>query len=192
MNRKERLIIAKSKKADKHTVKIKIWGSMSDQQNNKEEHRAAAQYVVFEIDKEEYGVKLVDLKEIIKIPELTPLPNAPEFFAGVFNLRGKIIPVIDLEKRFSMKREHPAVPERILIAEQGNDLYGMIVDRVAGTIKIPQNQIQKPQAVGVFKINEAYLDGIATLNGATGRLVIILNIKKILSPGELIALGKQN
>lgn len=192
MNRKECLIIAKSKKADKHTVKIKIWGSMSDQQNNKEEHRATVQYVVFEIDKEEYGVKLVDLKEIIKIPELTPLPNAPEFFAGVFNLRGKIIPVIDLEKRFSMKRERPAVPERILIAEQGNDLYGMIVDRVAGTIKIPQNQIQKPQAVGVFKINEAYLDGIATLNGAAGRLVIILNIKKILSPGELIALGKQN
>lgn len=152
----------------------------------------ASQYVIFEIDREEYGVKLIDLKEIIKILELTPLPNAPEFFAGVFNLRGKIIPVIDLEKRFSLKREAPRISEHILITEQGSDLYGMIVDKVVGTIRIAAEKIQKPQSIGVFKINESYIDGLATLEQNGGRLVIILNIKKILSPEELAELGKQS
>ena len=159
--------------------------------NKQDAGKDAAQYVIFEIDTEEYGVKLVDLKEIIKILELTPLPNAPQFFAGVFNLRGKIIPVIDLEKRFSLKRETPRVSEHILITEQGNDVYGMIVDKVAGMTRIRAEKIQKPQSVGIFKINESYIDGLATMEQNGGRLVIILNIKKILSPEELAELGKQ-
>lgn len=159
--------------------------------NKQDAGKDAAQYVIFEIDREEYGVRLVDLKEIIKILELTPLPNAPQFFAGVFNLRGKIIPVIDLEKRFSLKREAPRISEHILITEQGSDLYGMIVDKVVGTIRIAAEKIQKPQSIGVFKINESYIDGLATLEQNGGRLVIILNIKKILSPEELAELGKQ-
>lgn len=164
----------------------------SEKANDKSQsNKDAAQYVIFEIDKEEYGVRLVDLKEIIKVLELTPLPNAPQFFAGVFNLRGKIIPVIDLEKRFSLKRETPSVSEHILITEQGNDLYGMIVDKVVGTIRISAENIQKPQSIGVFKINESYIDGLATVEQKGGRLVIILNIKKILSPEELAELGKQ-
>lgn len=154
-----------------------------------------SQYVVFKIDNEEYGVKLTDLKEIIKIPELTPIPRAPDFFAGVFNLRGRIIPVIDLEKRFSMKREKPQIAEHVIIAEQKNDLYGMIVDEMVGTIKIPQSEVKRPQAAGVFKLNEAYIDGIATpeaagKNGQRNRLIIILNIHKILSPQELVDLAK--
>ena len=164
----------------------------SEKTNDKsQKSKDAAQYVIFEIDKEEYGVKLVDLKEIIKILELTPIPSAPQFFAGVFNLRGKIIPVIDLEKRFSLTRETPRLSEHILITEQGSDLYGMIVDKVAGTIRIPAESIQKPQSFGVFKINESYIEGLATIERKDGRLIIILNIKKILSPEELAELGKQ-
>lgn len=157
--------------------------------NNNEEFE---QYVLFQIDREEYGVKLIDLKEIIKIPELTPLPNAPEYFAGIFNLRGKIIPVIDLEKRFSLKRETSNFAEHILISEQNGELYGIIVDRVPGTIKISPNQIQKPQSSGIVKINEAYIEGIATIGDTdeNRKLIIILNINKILSPSELAEFNK--
>lgn len=161
------------------------------EENSKQAEGPVEQYVVFEIDREEYGVLLTDLKEIIKIPELTPLPNAPEFFAGVFNLRGKIIPVIDLEKRFHLKREHRAFAEHILVTELENDLYGMIVDKVMGTVRISISAIQKPQKIGGGGIDEAYIEGIAALkNGSSDRLIIILNVRKILSPQELIELAK--
>lgn len=181
---------------------------------NKSAELDLAQFVVFEIDREEYAVRLTDLKEIIKIPELTPLPNAAPFFSGVFNLRGKIIPVIDLEKRFHLKRERPPVSEHILITELGQDLYGMMVDKVSGTIRLPEAAIQKPQSIGVASIDEQYIEGIAAVTEAAKpfsssspdsardkqskqdkkqkkRLIIILKINKVLSPEELIELARQ-
>ncbi len=167
---------------------------MATQDKTADKKDSIQQYVAFEIDGEEYGVRLTDLKEIIKIPELTPLPNAADFFAGVFNLRGKIVPVIDLEKRFHLKRERQVFAEHILVTEQENDLYGMIVDKVLGTVRVSDTSIQKPQHIGNSGISEEYINGIAAIKDektSKNRLIILLNVSKILSTRELIELASQ-
>ncbi|MEW5785269.1 MAG: chemotaxis protein CheW [Bacillota bacterium] len=142
------------------------------------------QLVVFSLEKEEFACKINDVREVLKMVRVTPLPRSLEFVEGVINLRGEVIPVIDLRKRFGLPAAERTAGSRIIIVEVGTTMIGLIVDSVTEVIRLPDKQIQvTPEHVagtrtylilGVGKINE--------------RLLIILNLEHILTSEEQIAL----
>lgn len=174
---------------------------MSQVENATQNNNETIQLVVFELDKEEYAVEIKDLQEIITIPEITPIPNAPKFIKGILNLRGKISVVVDLEKRFNLIREHENKNDgNIVITEVEENSFGLIVDRVNEIITVPLSSIQATPALVSSKIEAEYLKGVVVVvdqnkdqkKGETkgSRLIILLDIKKMLKEKELLQLGK--
>jgi purine-binding chemotaxis protein CheW len=126
------------------------------------------QLVTFELDKAEYASVITDLREIIKIPEIVPIPGAPEFIRGILNLRGQIIVVVDLEQRFHLKREHEIAPQHIIITEVEDSIFGILVDEVTGVLRVPQASIKPTPQLVTSKIHAEYLKGVVVLREETG------------------------
>jgi purine-binding chemotaxis protein CheW len=138
------------------------------------------QVVGFRIGNETYGVRIASVREIVRVPEITSVPNAPEAIEGVINLRGKIIPVMDLRKRFGDKDVKSDKRNRILVVELENKLLGLIVTSASEVLKIPPSEIESPGTV--FAEGESsYVTGVGKLKG---RLVIILDIARLLHQPE--------
>ncbi len=148
----------------------------------------ADQFVVFTLGKDEYGVEILDVREIVRAGTITMIPNAPEFLRGVINLRSKIVCVIDLGKRFQMKREDDEhVSKHILIAEIGEGTFGLLVDEVTDVLRLPRENMKAPPEMLTKKIGAEYLKSI----GIRGeKLIIFLNLANVLSEKELIELAK--
>ncbi len=139
------------------------------------------QIVGFRIGDETYGVRISAVREIVRVPAITAVPNAPDYIEGVINLRGKIIPVMDLRKRFGIKNVEPNKKNRILVVELENKVLGLIVNSASEVLKIPPSDIEMPNTM--FQEGEvSYVTGVGKLNG---RLVILLDIGKLLQRGEL-------
>jgi purine-binding chemotaxis protein CheW len=138
------------------------------------------QIVVFELAGQTYGVDIASVAEIIRMESITKVPRAPEFVEGVINLRGKIIPVIDLRLRFSLPEGDHTGQSRIIIVEIGEMTIGMIVDAVLEVLRIPLDSIEPPPAI-VNEVDVIYLRGIALWER---RMIILLNIDKILYADE--------
>ena len=157
------------------------------------------QLVVFELDKEEYAVPIEDLREIIRIPEIAPVPNSPEFIRGILNLRGTIVVVIDLEKRFHLVREGKTPPEHIVITEVSGSTFGVVVDRVSEVLRVPVSKIQPTPSLVSSKIHAEYLKGVVVLEEAQkvatetakSRLLILLDLPKMLQEDELLNVTKK-
>jgi len=132
--------------------------------------------VGFRVGRETYGVPITSLHEIVRVPEITAVPDAPEYMEGVINLRGKIVSVIDLRKRFGQPTSAFNRQNRILVVEHKGRLSGMIVDGASEVLKIPQSDIEPAPAV----IEESGLDCVTGLGKYNGRLIILLDIAKIL------------
>ena len=138
------------------------------------------QLVGFRIGEETYGVQIGSVREIVRVPEITMVPNAPEMIEGVINLRGKIIPVMDLRKRFGSAATQSDKKNRILVVELENRLLGLIVSSASEVLKIPPSEIEPPGAV--FAEGESsYVTGVGKLKG---RLVILLDIARLLRRPE--------
>lgn len=138
------------------------------------------QLVGFRIGEETYGVQIGAVREIVRVPEITAVPNAPEMIEGVINLRGKIIPVMDLRKRFGSSAIQSDKKNRILVVELENRLLGLIVSSASEVLKIPPSEIEPPGAV--FAEGESsYVTGVGKLKG---RLVILLDIARLLRQPE--------
>ncbi len=134
------------------------------------------QVVGFRIGNETYGVRIASVREIVRVPEITSVPNAPDIIEGVINLRGKIIPVMDLRKRFGSKTIQPDKRNRILVVELVNKLLGLIVSSASEVLKIPPSEIESLGTV--FAEGESsYVTGVGKLKG---RLIIILDIARLL------------
>ncbi|MGC1617078.1 MAG: chemotaxis protein CheW [Candidatus Acidiferrum sp.] len=139
------------------------------------------QIVGFRIGNETYGVRIAAVREIVRVPEITSVPSAPDTVEGVINLRGKIIPVMDLRKRFGHTEIKPDKKNRILVVELDNKLLGLIVNSASEVLKIPPSEIAAPGSV--FADGESgYVTGVGKLNG---RLIILLDISKLLHRPEL-------
>jgi purine-binding chemotaxis protein CheW len=138
------------------------------------------QVVGFRIGNETYGVRIAAVREIVRVPEITSVPSAPDLIEGVINLRGKIIPVMDLRKRFGQADIQHDKKNRILVVELDNKLIGLIVNAASEVLKIPPSDIEAPGSV--FAEGESgYVTGVGKLKG---RLIILLDISKLLHRPE--------
>lgn len=139
------------------------------------------QIVGFRIGRETFGLPIASVREIVRVPEITSVPNAPDFIEGVINLRGRIIPVVDLRKRFGEVVGPPSKKNRIVVVEVENRSIGLMVNSASEVLKIPPSEIEPPHSV--FQEGDLnYITGVGKLHG---RLVILLDLSKILQRGEL-------
>ncbi|MCW3984864.1 MAG: chemotaxis protein CheW [Candidatus Bathyarchaeota archaeon] len=152
------------------------------------EERDTTQFVVFTLGNEEYGVGILDVREIVKTGTITMIPNSPDFLKGVINLRSKIVGVIDLEKRFLLKREDEEhTGKHIVIAMIDDGTFGLLVDEVTDVLRLPKGDIKLPPEMITKKIGIDYVKGIGTLGE---KLIILLDLEKVLSEKELIELAR--
>lgn len=135
------------------------------------------QVVIFALDNNHYGVHILEVQEIIKYQEITKLPNTPYFVEGIVNLRGKIIPVMDLRKRFGLESMEINENWKILILKTEEFSFGIMVDNISEVERLPVSIIEEPPAV-VSGIKGKYINGIAKTDK---RLLILLDVDKILS-----------
>jgi purine-binding chemotaxis protein CheW len=139
------------------------------------------QVVGFRIGQETFGVPISLVREIVRVPAITSVPNAPDYIEGVINLRGRIIPVVDLRKRFREKVGEPSKKNRIVVVELEGRLIGLMVNSASEVLRIPPADIEAPH--DVFQEGELnYITGVGKLRG---RLIILLDLNKILQRGEL-------
>jgi purine-binding chemotaxis protein CheW len=139
------------------------------------------QVVGFRIGRETFGLPIELVREIVRVPEITSVPNAPDYIEGVINLRGRIIPIVDLRKRFGEKQFEPHKTNRIVVVELETRAIGLLVNSASEVLRIPPSEIEEPH--NVFKEGELnYITGVGKLKG---RLVILLDLHKILQRGEL-------
>ena len=137
--------------------------------------------VGFRIGRETFGIPIDLVHEIVRVPEITYVPDSPEYVEGVINLRGKIVSVVDLRKRFNEKQISSTKKNRILVAEVDGKLVGLIVDSASEVLKIPDTSVDLPPTM--FDEGELqYVTGVGKLNG---RLIILIDLTRILRKGEL-------
>jgi purine-binding chemotaxis protein CheW len=134
------------------------------------------QIVGFQVGRETYGVPITSLHEIVRVPEITAVPDAPEYMEGVINLRGKIVSVMDLRKRFGTKDATANRRNRILVVEYNGRLSGLIVDSASEVLKISSTEIEPPPAV----LQEGGLNCVTGLGKYKGRLIMLLDMNKLL------------
>lgn len=137
--------------------------------------------VGFQVGRETYGVPITSLHEIVRVPDITAVPDAPEYLEGVINLRGKIVSVMDLRKRFGAKQATVKKNNRILVVEHAGRLAGLIVDSASEVLKIPADAVEAPPAV----FQDGGLNCVTGLGKVAGRLVVLLDMSKLLAPASL-------
>ncbi|KPL71117.1 chemotaxis protein CheW [Leptolinea tardivitalis] len=142
------------------------------------------QLVVFELADEHYGVDISTVESIIKMQEITRIPHSPSFVEGITNLRGLVLPVIDLRKRFGLEPVETSRDSRIMVVALGTVKVGMIVDAVSEVLRVPSESIEPPPSMTTSS-RANFITGIAKLNDI---LVILLDMSKILTSDEQIEL----
>jgi purine-binding chemotaxis protein CheW len=137
------------------------------------------QLVVFRLGREDYGTSILQVQEIKRMMEITRVPHAPEFIKGVINLRGSVLPVLDLKQRLELPSEEYTDSTRIIIVKVEDVTVGIIVDAVSEVTTIKTDSIEPPQTV-VTGVNTQYLSGVGKLDD---RLLILLNLEAIIGLG---------
>jgi purine-binding chemotaxis protein CheW len=140
------------------------------------------QLVSFHIGGEEFGLDILRVQEIIRIQELTRVPNSPNFVDGVINLRGKVIPVIALRKRFGLEELAHDKQTRIVVVEVRGTVLGFIVDSVSEVLRIPADTVEPPPRLG--KVEREYVSGVGKLDN---RLLILLDVDRLMGDVDDIA-----
>lgn len=139
------------------------------------------QIVGFRIGRETFGLPISLVHEIVRTPEITNVPHAPEYVEGVMNLRGRIVPVIDLRRRFGGAAIENSRKNRVLVVDVESKAVGLIVDSASEVMKISDTQIEPPPNV-LTDAATGYVTGVAKHQG---RLIILVDLRRILQSGEL-------
>jgi purine-binding chemotaxis protein CheW len=138
------------------------------------------QVVSFHLGNEEYGVDISQVQEIIRMVEITHVPRAPQFMEGVINLRGQLIPIVDLRTRFAMPHIDHTKSTRIVVTEVGAKKVGIIVDSVSEVINIPIEQIEEAPEM-IAGVGTEYIQGVGKVND---RLIILLDLTMVITGEE--------
>lgn len=150
--------------------------SIDSDEDNEEE--GLVQLVGFNIADEKFGVDILMVQEIIRAAEITSVPNSPEFVEGVINLRGNIIPVIDLRKRLHLFRgKQTGLKTWVLILSIGDRVVGFVVDRVTDVLKIQEESIEPPPDIVVTGLESQYIQGVCEINN---QLLVIIDFDLVL------------
>ncbi len=150
--------------------------------------RLMMQFVIFNIINEEFAIDIKKVKEIIRVKKSTRVPQAPSFIQGVINLRGDVIPVVDLRKRFGLDATEITNETRTVIVEMRDDLLGLIVDAVTEVLRIDEEEIEPPPK-NIAGLKAEYISGVGKVDE---RLLIILNIEKLLTSEERLKLESKD
>jgi purine-binding chemotaxis protein CheW len=138
------------------------------------------QLVSFKIGDEEFGVDILKVQEINRMLDVTRVPNAPEYIDGVINLRGKVIPIINLRRRFGMDRKERDKNTRIVVVELAGKIVGFVVDAVHEVLRIPRSVTEPPPSL-VGGVRAEYITAVGKLDD---RLLILLDLEKVLSESQ--------
>jgi purine-binding chemotaxis protein CheW len=142
------------------------------------------QLVSFELEGEEYGIDVLTVREIIRMPSITKMPNTPDYVDGIINLRGTVVPIISLRKRFGLWEREGDRNSRILVMEVGGGLTGFVVDAVAEVIRIQSSGIQPPPAISQGNSAQECITGVINHGD---RLLIVLDLNRLFSDEEKTA-----
>lgn len=145
-------------------------------------------YLTFTLGNEEYGIPILQVKEIIGLMDITVVPRTPGFIKGVINLRGKIIPILDLRIKFGMSEKKHNERTCIIVVEiytnNTKNLMGVVVDTVSEVVNIPAKDIEEPPQYGA-KVNNNFLIGMGQIKE---KVIMLLNIEEIINNEEMINL----
>lgn len=144
------------------------------------------QLVSFMLSGEEYGVEVLKVREIIRMITITKMPNTPHFVEGIINLRGKVIPIISMRKRFGLMESENDSQTRIMVMDVPGGLTGFIVDGVSEVIRIHSSEIQPPPSMVSGNIDQDFITGVFN---HVDRLLIIMDVDRMFSPAEQEAFG---
>lgn len=143
------------------------------------------QFVTFKIEEETYAIDVFKIREILEVPDITKVPGMPPMIRGVINIRGSVVPVLDLRMQFGQDATKETEDTAVIVTEMVHDediiQMGILVDAAREVITLEPEEIEEPPRLGIF-IDNKYLSGMGKLDG---EFVIILNIDKILSEDEL-------
>jgi purine-binding chemotaxis protein CheW len=144
-----------------------------------------SQLVTFQLGEELYGINIMDVKEIVRVQEVRAIPNAPVYVEGIFNLRSEIIPIINLHKRFHLKKAFTSEEDELLsgfiIIDIDGMKLGVIIDRVSRVVTVEKEDVQPPPQM-LSGIGAEYIQGVVRQEDG---YLIILNIRDLFNPKEL-------
>lgn len=153
-----------------------------------QDEKTVIQLIVFRAGGEEFGVKIDEVREIIKMGMITPIPESPDFIKGIINVRGEIVTAIDIKSRFSLSAKKDNESKHIIVTKIDDNLFGIIVDEVIEVLRILKKDIKLTPSY-LIRTHEKYVRGIISHEG---RFIILLDIKKLVSHQELTKLYRNN
>lgn len=145
---------------------------------------AFSQFVTCRVAGEEFAVDILSVQEIIRMVEITKVPKAPAFVEGVINLRGRIIPVLDLRRRMGIPESERTVQSRIVVVMVRGRVVGLVVDSVSEVLRIPKNAMEPAPSLGAT-VGAEFIQGVGRLED---RLLTLLDLKRLLLPGDATVL----
>ncbi|KNY26298.1 chemotaxis protein CheW [Pseudobacteroides cellulosolvens] len=146
------------------------------------------QLVTFHLGHEEFGANIMNVKEIVRVTDITKVPNAPSYIEGVCNLRGSVLPIIDGRSRLSMEKKEKDENSRVLVIDINGKATGMIVDKVSEVMRVNTSEVEPPPAV-IKNIDTDYISGVVKLNSGK-RLIMFLELLKILNMDDMEGLNE--
>ena len=149
----------------------------SQQQDQKDQE---IQWVTFRLDKEVYGIEVMQVQEVLRVTEITPVPGAPDYILGIINLRGNVVTVLDTRKRFGLPPKEIDDPSRIVIIESVDQVVGMLVDSVAEVVYLRYSEIESSPNVGNEE-SSRFIQGVHSRNDS---LLILVDVNKLLTENE--------
>jgi len=160
---------------------------MAEQIQKDADKLSELQMVVAQLGEEEYGIPILQIQEIALMTNITKISGMPSFVKGVINLRGKIVPVIDLRERFGFEKKEYTDKTRIVIVQIEKQSVGLIVDSVSEVIRIKLSDIDSVPST-ISQIGEEYINGVAKVGN--NKLIILLNIEKLLGELDKVSVKK--
>lgn len=145
-----------------------------------EQRETITQLVVFQLGQELYGADISVVREVSPLQRVTRVPRTPKYIEGVTNLRGRVIPVVDLRRRLGLPVSAATKSTRIAVAELEGGQVGMIVDAVLEVLRVPASRIEPPSQL-LSKVDAEYVQGVAKMDG---RLIILLDLARVLQREE--------
>lgn len=140
---------------------------------------AQVELLGFLLADEEYAIDILEVKEIVRLQPITAVPRSPDWIRGIVTLRGVIVPIFDLRRRLGLAETEQGADARIVVAHRGDELAGLVVDRITEVVRVPAERIEPPpQTIGVSEAE--YLRGVVRFEE---RLVILLNLARVLEAG---------